>query len=82
MFSDGSRIYFSEPLFGGAARLMQVSTEGGEAVPVEIPFESGGISDISPNRTELLIGGPPKGNGLLENEKRLIWREINRLLTD
>jgi serine/threonine protein kinase/Tol biopolymer transport system component len=64
MFSDGSRIYFSEPLFGGAARLMQVSTEGGEAVPVEIPFESGGISDISPNRTELLIGGPPEGNGL------------------
>jgi eukaryotic-like serine/threonine-protein kinase len=64
MLSDGSRIYFSEPLYGGPSRLMQVSTAGGEAVPVEIPFEAGAAMDISPNRTELLIGGPPEGNGL------------------
>ncbi len=64
LLSDASRIYFAEPLYGGPSRLTQVSTAGGEAIPIEIPFESGAASEISPNRTELLIGGPPEGNGL------------------
>jgi len=38
---------------------MQVSTEGGEPVPIAIPFPLLGLSDISPTRPELLIEGQP-----------------------
>jgi len=56
LLTDGSRIYFMEgsfPQYG----LMQVSTEGGEPVPVAVPFPFGGLSAISPTRPELLIEG-------------------------
>jgi len=59
LLTDGSRIYFAEYLSEGGSRLMQVSTDGGEAQPVEMPFRFDGLHDISPSRSELLIGGPP-----------------------
>jgi WD40 repeat protein len=46
---------------------MQVSAEGGETLPIEVPFRFDGASDISPHRPELLIAGPPlshPGSGL------------------
>jgi eukaryotic-like serine/threonine-protein kinase len=61
LLSDGSTVYFGETAGGFSDKLMQVSTEGGEAVPVELPIEFNGLADIAPNKPELLIGGPPVG---------------------
>jgi serine/threonine protein kinase len=60
LLTDGSRIYFEEGVNNTA--LKQVSTEGGEPVPVEIPFSLMGLNDISPTRPELLIQGPPRSS--------------------
>ena len=56
--TDGSRVYFTE---GGVVNpiLTQVSTDGGESVPISLPFSVMGLDAISPTRPELLIGGPP-----------------------
>ena len=43
MATDGSRVYFTEGTFtpgGTGAVLTQVSTEGGEPVPIALPFQS------------------------------------------
>ncbi|MGH9431199.1 MAG: protein kinase domain-containing protein [Terriglobia bacterium] len=52
--TDGSRLYFWESGPG----LAQVSTSGGETVPVTIPLQSAGLIDISPQGSELLVGSP------------------------
>ncbi len=60
LLSDGSRIYFSETP-STLWDLYQVSTEGGDAVPVRPPIPSGWLLGISPTQAELLIaegGGP------------------------
>ena len=59
LLSDGSRIYFSESTDNININLLQVSTEGGESVPVATPFKILGTSDISPNRPDLLVTAPP-----------------------
>jgi Tol biopolymer transport system component len=60
LLTDGSRIYFQEIAANQRSdKLMQVSTEGGEVLPVETPFNIDGLEDISPNRPELLTAGPP-----------------------
>jgi eukaryotic-like serine/threonine-protein kinase len=59
LLSDGSRIYFSETTDQVNVNLMQVSTEGGESVPVETPFKILSTSDISPNRPDLLVTAAP-----------------------
>jgi len=59
LFTDGSRIYFTEGV--RRTRLMQVSTEGGGTEPIEIPFETSGIDAISPTQPELLIRGSGSG---------------------
>jgi eukaryotic-like serine/threonine-protein kinase len=57
--TDGTRIYF------GAAGLSEVSTEGGDAAAVPVPSWYYGLHPIAPNRSELLIAGPPVApNGL------------------
>ena len=58
LLTDGSRIYFMEGAFPQYG-LMQVSTEGGEPVPIAIPFPFLGLSAISPTRPELLVEGRP-----------------------
>ena len=63
LVSDGSTVYFGEAAGGLNDKLMQVSTEGGEAVQVELPIEFEGLGDIAPNRPELLIWGPPVNHG-------------------
>ena len=58
LLTDGLRIYFSEP-FGLSGRLMEVSTEGGDTVPIDLPFEFYGTENIDPARPELLLAGSP-----------------------
>jgi Tol biopolymer transport system component len=55
MVTDGSRIYFSS-FSGNNSSLYQVSTAGGDALPVQAPFPDPVVTDISPDRTELLVG--------------------------
>jgi DNA-binding winged helix-turn-helix (wHTH) protein/Tol biopolymer transport system component len=50
LVTDGPRLYFS-----GEARLAQVSSTGGETVPIPASFTNPSIKDISPNRSELLV---------------------------
>jgi len=50
--TDGSRIYFKE---GFGPVLTQVSVEGGEPVPIAIPFQAWNLAGISPQNTELLF---------------------------
>lgn len=59
--TDGSRLYFHEIQDG--LRLAQVSTEGGETLPVPLPFPLRSLDDISPLRPDLLIEGFIPGNG-------------------
>ena len=56
--TDGSTVYFVETS-GISDKLMQVSTEGGDAVPINVPLDFIGISNIAPDRPELLIAGTP-----------------------
>ena len=60
ILSDGPRLYFTETA-GDQARLVQLSTEGGEPVPMELPFPAPALFGLSPDRTELLVPGPPVG---------------------
>ncbi len=55
LVTDGKRIYFRERS-GGRYTLAGVSVEGGEATPVASPFDQTELFDISPDRSELLIG--------------------------
>ena len=54
MVTDGSRIYFSS--FAGANySLYEASTAGGDTVPVRMPIHNPIVTDISPDRSELLV---------------------------
>jgi hypothetical protein len=53
MATDDSRIYFSTVGVGNT--LYQVSTAGGDTVPIETSIRGPVVSDISPDRSELLI---------------------------
>jgi eukaryotic-like serine/threonine-protein kinase len=52
MVTDGARIYFWESGVGPA----QVSTSGGETVPVSTSFRDAEILNVSPQGSELLVG--------------------------
>ncbi len=56
-FTDGSRIYFNigaGDSFTSEPR--QVSTSGGESMPLPIPLKNARLLDISHNHSELLVG--------------------------
>ena len=55
LVTDGTRIYFSEMTDGGIA-IAQVSAQGGETALIPVSFPNAVVYDISPNRSELLIG--------------------------
>jgi serine/threonine protein kinase/Tol biopolymer transport system component len=68
LVSDGARIYFVDGNFvdlhwmhrlpsGASRKIMQVTTEGGDSVPVQVPFD--GVDDISADGSELLVWGQP-----------------------
>jgi hypothetical protein len=63
LVSDGSRIYFRHGLLAKAG-VMQISTAGGETVPLQSPVQLFGGSDIAPNGSELLaaFAGPTRNN--------------------
>lgn len=53
--TDGARVYFSEQL-GGQMALAQVSSAGGEVVPVQPSLPNANLLAISPDHSKLLIG--------------------------
>jgi Tol biopolymer transport system component len=55
--TDGSRVYFAEDV-GGRYVLMQVPTEGGQAVPVLTDLQDAVVLAISPTGSELLVRSP------------------------
>jgi eukaryotic-like serine/threonine-protein kinase len=55
MASDGSRVYFVEEAPGGRF-LAQVSSNGGDTVPLPESLPNPALLDISPNAFELLVG--------------------------
>jgi Tol biopolymer transport system component/DNA-binding winged helix-turn-helix (wHTH) protein len=61
LLSDGSRLYCGE-LEAGRFILVQVSTTGGETVPLMMPFRNVAPSAISPDRSQLLVivGNEPR----------------------
>lgn len=55
LVTDGTRVYFLERS-GNHYTVMQTSTAGGPTIPVATPFRNTRIFDVSPDRTEFLIG--------------------------
>jgi Tol biopolymer transport system component len=55
LVTDGARLYFLMPQETGWS-IAEVSTAGGEPVPVISHLEDVGLADISPDGSELLIG--------------------------
>jgi DNA-binding winged helix-turn-helix (wHTH) protein/Tol biopolymer transport system component len=55
ILTDGARLYFSARA-GGQWNLMQVSIEGGEPLPVLMPFGNMAAYDISPDHSNFLMG--------------------------
>jgi Tol biopolymer transport system component len=53
--TDGTRLYFVESR-AGFSDLVQVLATGGEVLPIPSPFRDVRLTDISPDRTHLLIG--------------------------
>jgi len=55
ILTDGNRLYFTE---NPAARISigQASLAGGETAPINVPFENPVLLDVSPERSELLVG--------------------------
>jgi Tol biopolymer transport system component/predicted Ser/Thr protein kinase len=55
LVTDGARLFFNEYVPDHYV-LAQVSVGGGDAVPISTPFQNTRAADISPDRTELLLG--------------------------
>src|SRR6516164_5545803 len=53
--TDGTRLYFVESR-AGFSDLVQVLATGGEVLPIPSPFRNVRLTDISPDRTHLLVG--------------------------
>jgi Tol biopolymer transport system component len=55
--TDRTRLYFVEPKGdAGLWGLAQVSTSGGDTIPIQTPIGNVRLADISPDRTRLLLG--------------------------
>ena len=61
LVTDGNRLYFTENPPARYA-IAQVSVNGGEAAPVDVPFENPFVLDISLERSELLLGQSAMGD--------------------
>lgn len=66
ILTDGLRLYFSEVVDGNKLLFQMVST-GGEIEKIPVPFANTALLDISPDRTELLVGSETT----IETEMRL-----------
>jgi eukaryotic-like serine/threonine-protein kinase len=57
MWTDGSRIYFNESIYGsGDEVIRQVSIKGGEVTTVPVTLNTAKLLDLSRDGTELLLG--------------------------
>jgi len=55
--TDGTHLYFVESRAGATlSGLVQVSATGGDTLPIITPFQNVRLTDISPDRTHLLVG--------------------------
>ena len=61
MATDGSRIYFNEPLPGAGSLILQVAVKGGEAIPLSVPIKQPSLWDLSKDGTELLVASGQVG---------------------
>jgi Tol biopolymer transport system component len=68
LFTDGSRIFFSSGSQGNEA--YQVSVKGGEGVALPLPVKDAVPVDISPDRTEWLLG---QSSSLGPNKSLALW---------
>jgi eukaryotic-like serine/threonine-protein kinase len=55
VLTDGARLYIQENI-GGRFAIAQVSAAGGETIPISTPFANVALDNISPDKSELLIG--------------------------
>jgi eukaryotic-like serine/threonine-protein kinase len=55
LLTDGPRLFVQESV-GGHFVVAQVSASGGETVPIPTPFQNVALDNISPDKSELLIG--------------------------
>ena len=55
VLTDGPRLFMQESA-GGHFVVAQVSASGGETVPISTPFQNVALDNISPDKSELLIG--------------------------
>jgi eukaryotic-like serine/threonine-protein kinase len=55
VLTDGSRLYIQENVHGRFV-VAQVSASGGDTVPIATPFPNTALDNLSPDRTELVIG--------------------------
>jgi eukaryotic-like serine/threonine-protein kinase len=55
VLTDGPRLFVQESV-GGHFVVAQVSASGGETVPIPTPFQNVCLDNISPDKSELLIG--------------------------
>ena len=63
MLTDGPRLYVQENV-NGRFIIAQVSTNGGESVPISTPFPNVALANLSPDRSELMVGSfTGTGNG-------------------
>ncbi len=56
VFTDGSRIYFTQQFPDGNTRIFQLPVKGGEATPLPVSLKRPEVLDVSRDGTELLIG--------------------------
>jgi Tol biopolymer transport system component/tRNA A-37 threonylcarbamoyl transferase component Bud32 len=55
VLTDGPRLFIQESV-GGHFVIAQVSASGGETVPISTPFQNVALENISPDKSELLVG--------------------------
>jgi serine/threonine protein kinase/Tol biopolymer transport system component len=55
VLTDGARLYIQETVHGRFV-VAQVSASGGDTVPIATPFPNAALDNISPDRTELVVG--------------------------
>jgi len=70
--TDGPRLYFIESL-NERIVLSQVSAGGGDISRIPTPFANSFLEDVSPARSELLVGSSSGEGGLLVSTETPLW---------
>src|SRR5208282_3030131 len=55
VLTDGARLYIQETAHGRFV-VAQVSASGGDTVPIAMPFSNAALDNLSPDRSELVVG--------------------------